>query len=237
MHLITLLIFFNISYRSRYIKSSMMSYLYSRIFSIFIVFIIQHSFFSIYRVYEDSVSQPITIYATYQVTETISIAAPSNMTYGNRANLAVTKVVNTSGNASYSDVTAASTYSVQKLNANKVYEAATPGTDYTLTNGVFTPNAATNYIITATQDKLTASATIVVGKGTLTIAANDGTSTVNSNRTPPVATITGMAQQDSVALIAGTDYVSNSLAFEADHNGYTTNEVGEYPITDRKSVV
>ena len=151
----------------------------------------------------------------------LSLTAPANVTYGERANLAATL---TSQNGTSQNVTA--TYKVEKLVSGQ-YVSAVSDTDYTLENGVFTPKLVTNYRITAAYQKsgatLTDSKVIIVSKGTLTLSAADTSKALNDTRTPDAAKVSGLAAWDTVSLAAGTDYTLTS-------EGTTAALPGKYPI-------
>ena len=152
----------------------------------------------------------------------LSLTAPANVTYGERANLAATL---TSQKGTSQNATA--TYTVEKLVSGK-YVSAVSDTDYTLENGVFTPKLVTNYRITAAYQKsgetLTDSKVIIVSKGTLTLSAADTSKALNdTNRTPAAAKFSGLAAWDNDTLTAGTDYTLTS-------EGTTAALPGKYPI-------
>lgn len=147
----------------------------------------------------------------------LSLTAPANVTYGERANLAATL---TSQNGTSQNVTA--TYKVEKLVSGQ-YVSAGSATDYTLENGVFTPKLVTNYRITATRQNLTDSKVIIVSKGTLTLSAADTSKALNDTRTPAAAKVSGLAAWDNDTLTADTDYTLTS-------EGTTAALPGKYPI-------
>lgn len=148
----------------------------------------------------------------------LSLTAPANVTYGERANLAATL---TSQNGTSQNVTA--TYKVEKLVSGQ-YVSAVSDTDYTLENGVFTPKLVTNYRITATRQNLTDSKVIIVSKGTLTLSAADTSKALNdTTRTPDAAVLSGLAAWDNDTLTADTDYTLTS-------EGVSAALPGEYPI-------
>lgn len=188
--------------------------------------------------YYSSQSDPVTVYAVMKPTEertVLTLTAPANLVYGNTADLAVTKLTGKADSETQTDVTNAlgTSYEVKKLvtttssgTTTSKYETAA-NTDYTLTNGKFTPKLVTSFLITATNSGLTASEVIVVGKGTLTISATETTRSINqsgSDRNPEEASITGSATWDTTNLTQGKDYKLTT-------DGTTSQEIGEYPIT------
>ena len=177
--------------------------------------------------YLSSQSTPYTVYSAVQVngmeTSFLSMSAPTNMLYRQAGTLAVTKLtVDTQSQATSTDVTTSTSYIVEKRGDKGEYATA-ENTDYTLSGGTFIPKAVGTFRITATNESLTASAVISVGKATLTLAAQDTEKAVNgSDRGPVDVTITTNNGQ-TVSLTKGTDYTVTS-------DGTTATIPGTYPI-------
>lgn len=188
--------------------------------------------------YAASRSDPVTFYAALQDSDVLSLTLPANTTYNQSVDLAATK---TSGKkngaeATSSDVTTNSgtTYTVQKLVAatdngitTYTYTDAAADADYKLADGRFTPLLATNFLITAKNGDLTATAVTAAGKATLTITADNISSTVETEDRPAMTIKTEPDQ----TLTVGTESGDSTSDVILTSSGPTAAAPGSYPIT------